>query len=63
MTHCQHVVEPYPAEMIVVSDAEFRANPLGNWTPPRYVPCQKCGAPVDRGRYARMISIPALRLP
>ena len=62
MEPCEHEAEPYPAEMIVVSDEEFYANPLRqDWAPPRFVPCLKCGAPLDRGRYSGMVSIPALR--
>jgi len=58
---CAHEAEPYPSGMIVVSDEEFYANPLRvDWGPPRIVPCEQCGAPLDRGRYSRMISIPAL---
>lgn len=59
---CDHECEPYPTELIVVSDDEFYAQPLRQaWAPPRIVPCLKCGAPIDRGRYVQMISIPALR--
>ena len=58
---CTHEFEPYPTETIVVSDEEFAANPLANFTPTRYVPCKHCGQPMDRGRYDRMISVPALR--
>lgn len=58
---CKHECDPYPSEPIVVSDKEFYANPLANFTPPRYVPCKHCGASMDRGRYGAMISIPALR--
>jgi hypothetical protein len=58
---CKHECDPYPSAPIVVSDEEFRRNPLGNWTPSRYVPCNHCGVPMDRGRYSAMISIPALR--
>jgi len=62
MGQCDHECEPYPTELIVVSDEEFCANPLKyDYAPPRIVPCLKCGAPVDRGRYTQMISIPALR--
>lgn len=61
MSECQHEYDPYPSETIVVSDDEFYANPLGNFTPPQIVGCKHCGAPMDRGRYDRMISIPALR--
>jgi hypothetical protein len=62
MSGCEHEWERYPTEMIVVSDEEFYAHPFRDWAPPRIVPCLRCGAPLDRGRYDRMISIPALRL-
>jgi hypothetical protein len=58
---CMHECDPYPTEPIVVSDEEFYASPLGNFTPPRIVPCKHCGAPLDRGRYTGVIAIPALR--
>ena len=58
---CDHEWEPYSSELIVVSDEEFYAQPLRmDWAPPRYVDCKKCGAPIDRGRYEKAISIPAL---
>ena len=61
MSDCQHECDSYPSDLIVVPDEEFYANPLRDYAPPRYVPCKHCGAPMDRGRYDRMISIPALR--
>lgn len=60
---CAHEWDRYPSEPIVVSDEEFARNPLANFTPPRIVPCKKCGMPIDRGHYDRVISIPALREP
>jgi hypothetical protein len=60
---CKHEWEPYPTEPIVVSDEEFAKNPLKNFSPPSIVPCKKCGAPINRGRYDRVIDIPALRNP
>lgn len=60
MTCTHHAWEAYPTSPIVVSDEEFYTNPLKDWTPPRYVPCLRCGAPIDRGRYEGMIHIPAL---
>jgi hypothetical protein len=62
MSDCKHEFDPFPSEPIVVSDEEFYANPLRmDWGPPSIVPCKLCGAPLDRGRYSAMISIPALR--
>lgn len=60
LSSCAHEFEPYDYN-IVVSDEEFRRNPLASFTPPRYVPCLHCGQPMDRGRYDAVISIPALR--
>ena len=56
---CHHEVDPYPTELVVQRLAD---NPLPSVQPPfpRYVPCKQCGAPVDRGRYDRMISVPDL---
>lgn len=53
---CEHEAEPYP-EVIVQRIAD---NPLPQGPPPRIVPCIHCGAPLDRGRYQGMISVPDL---
>jgi hypothetical protein len=56
---CDHEWEPYPTETIVVTEEQASAQPLRfNWEPERIVPCKKCGAPIDRGRYDRAISHP-----
>lgn len=61
MSDCKHECDPYPSGSIVVSDEDFYARPLRmDWGPPQIVPCKHCGAPLDRGRYSQMISIPAL---
>lgn len=56
---CQHEVEPYPTHTVVQRIAD---NPLPPAQPPfpQIVPCKKCGVPVNRGRYSRMISVPDL---
>lgn len=61
LSDCKHECDPYPTEPIIVSDEEFYANPLRmDYAPPRIVPCKLCGAPLDRGHYGGLISIPAL---
>jgi hypothetical protein len=54
---CKHEAPPYPEETLVVYVAD---NPLPIQGPPRIVPCLYCGAPLDRGHYNRMISVPDL---
>jgi hypothetical protein len=59
MTDCEHEVDPYPTELVVQRIAD---SPLPRPYPPfpQIVPCKKCGAPINRGRYDRMISVPDL---
>jgi hypothetical protein len=56
MTDCAHRTEPYPDVIVQRIDD----NPLPQGPPPRIVPCLDCGAPIDRGRYEGMTSVPDL---
>lgn len=57
---CKHEAPPFPAETPVQRIAD---NPLPRPVAPGYesvVPCIHCGAPVNRGRYTGMTSVPDL---
>lgn len=57
-SECEHEVEPYSTEIRV---GYLRDNPLNPVSEPdRIVECKKCGAPVDRGRYDLVMSVPDL---
>jgi hypothetical protein len=59
MTDCQHEFDPMPQEMIVVTEEMAMKEPLRfDWSPPQIVQCKKCGAPLNRGRFAGLTSHP-----
>lgn len=48
---CEHEWDPYPDE---VRDVPYSATLNPNVTGARIVPCNKCGAPIDRGHDSRV---------
>lgn len=55
---CEHEFDPIPTGVI------YDDSPLPR-TPPgleRIVPCKKCGAPLDRGRFTELIDNPYARI-